>query len=82
MKPVIVDSTNITALAYQEGDLFVRFKATGTYRYKGVPLEVAAKVVFAESPGSTLNELVKKPGYAFEKVDAGTFSDEKVEVAP
>ncbi len=81
MKPVIVDSSNITALGYKEGDLFVRFKGTGTYRYKAVPLEVAARVVFAESPGSTLNELVKKPGFAFEKVEPGLFSDEKVEVA-
>ena len=77
MKPVIVDSTNITALAYQESDLFVRFKATGTYRYKGVPVDVAANVVFADSPGSALNQLVK-PHYQYVKEVHSPFDDEQV----
>lgn len=77
MKPVIVDSSTITALAYKEGDFFVRFKGSGTYMYKGVPVEVAAQVTFADSPGSALHKLVKSAGYAVVKLEKGVFDDEK-----
>lgn len=78
MKPVIVSSTNISALGYKEGDLFVRFKASGVYKYKAVPSEVVNAVVFADSPGSALNSLVKNKGYAFEKVETSPFEDDQV----
>lgn len=80
MKPVLVQSSNITALGYAEGDLFVRFAKTGVYKYKAVPPEVVLAVTFADSVGGQLNALVKSKGYAFEKV-ASPFDDEVVEVA-
>ena len=76
MKPVKVDSSNITALGYQNGDLYVRFKGSGVYKYKDVPAAVAAFVVFADSVGSALNTQVKKPGYAFEKLEVSPFDDD------
>ena len=77
MKPVKVESSNITALGYTGGDLYVRFKATGVYRYRNVPPQVVLAVVFAESPGGALNTLVKKEGYAYEQVPS-PFADDKV----
>lgn len=77
MKPVKVESSNITALGYHKGDFFVRFKVSGTYRYKGVPIDVAANVVFADSPGSALNQLVK-PHYQYVKEAHSPFDDEQV----
>ena len=35
-------------------------------------------MVFADSPGSALNGLVKNKGYAFEKVETSPFEDDLV----
>lgn len=78
MKPVLVQSSNITALGYAEGDFFVRFGKTGVYKYKSVPADVVAAVTFADSVGAQLNALVKKKGYAYEKVEVSPFDDDKV----
>ena len=76
MKPVKVDSSNITALGYQNGDLYIRFKKSGVYKYKAVPVPVAASVVFADSVGVAFDLRVKKAGYAFEKLEVSPFDDD------
>ena len=81
MTPVIItNSSTIDALGYHGGDLFVRFKANGVYRYKGVPPEIVTSVTFADSVGKALNQFVK-PRYEYVKEETSPFADAKVVVA-
>lgn len=77
MTPVITNSSTIDALGYNGGDLFVRFKANGVYRYKGVPPEIVTAVTYADSVGKALNQFVK-PRYEYVKEETSPFDDDKV----
>jgi hypothetical protein len=65
-----VKSSNIQAVGYDQGSetLRVAFKSGGTYDYKGVPPDVHASMLCAQSVGSFFHHNVK-----------GKFDSEKVE---
>ena len=50
--------------------LRVGFQGGAVYDYTGVPVEKAAAIVFAKSPGTVLNEQIKKAGYPYTKLEA------------
>lgn len=62
MEPVTytpVESSNVAAVAWHGGDLFVRFHSGGTYRYEGVPRGVFESLLAAPSKGKFLAAHVK-----------------------
>ncbi len=65
-----VNSSNIRSIGY-DGDtmtLEVEFANNSVYQYFKVPSVVYRKLMSAESHGSALDELVKKPGYRYKQV--------------
>ena len=56
MNPVF--SSNVDAVGYDDGTLFVRWKSGKVSSYKGVPADVAQKAANAWSVGSFLREEV------------------------
>ena len=65
-----VQSSNIDAIAHDGATtLTVRFKHGGAYAYDGAGPEIFVRLLNAESVGKALNELVKKPGLPFRKVE-------------
>jgi hypothetical protein len=69
MSKVFVESSNIESVSYSDAEriLQVAFQNGRTYNYRKVPLNIAAGLVFAESPGRFLNKEVK-PKFEFEEV--------------
>lgn len=65
-----VDSSNIDSFGYSESIniLAVQFKSGDLYLYAGVPKQIYAGMVEAESCGSYLNKVVK-PHYLCAKVE-------------
>jgi hypothetical protein len=66
---VPVDSVSVEAIGYNEAsqELFVRFVSGKTYRYSGVPADVAAAFLSAPSKGSYFNREIR-PVYRFVRV--------------
>lgn len=65
-----VDSSAIARIGYdvEAKEAYVEFRESGgVYAYSGVPLEVFADFVRADSKGTFLNEVIK--GYPFRKLD-------------
>lgn len=64
------ESSNVRGYRYdpEAKSLFVTFKSGGTYRYDGVPSNVAKSLGRNKSAGKTINRLVKDKGYSYEKV--------------
>lgn len=60
-----VDSSNIRAIGYQNGDLYVEY-SSGTYKYIGVPKSLFEGLVGASSKGKYMNEEIKGK-YAYVK---------------
>lgn len=58
---IIVDSTNIEAIGYDEAaeELHVRFLGGGLYIYNGVPQSVFDDFIAAPSKGSFLNREIR-----------------------
>ena len=59
-----IDSTDIEAIKYVRGYLYVRFKRkakglTRTYMYQGVPYAKVQALVKAESPGNYFNANIR-----------------------
>lgn len=48
---VQVESSNVAAVGYDNGALFVEFHGSGTYRYDKVPRELYDEFLAAESAG-------------------------------
>jgi len=74
MKPVqqvtdlqAVQSSNIDAIAYENGSLFVQYKS-GLYRYDKVPVDVYEEMKKSESKGKFMNSAIKGT-YGYEKVE-------------
>lgn len=65
-----VSSSNVQSVGERDGDLYVRFKGGGYYKYLGQGLE-ADKIVRASSAGKALNRLVKEPGAPFIRLRKG-----------
>lgn len=58
MKLIEVQSSNIKAIGYESGCLFVEYPS-GTYEYQGVPEKVYTDLMAAESKGSFMNQYIK-----------------------
>lgn len=54
-----VKSTNVEAIGWHGGDLFVRFKGGKTYHYADVPQSLYHSGIVAESPGKWFREHVR-----------------------
>lgn len=56
-----VDSTNVQAVAYDEGSetLCMRFHNGGLYSYQGVEMEVYSGLIYADSVGQFLAAKIK-----------------------
>lgn len=54
-----VQSSNIEAVGWTDGKLTVHFKNGTAYHYDGVPADVHAKLMTAESVGKHFNEFIK-----------------------
>ena len=63
-------SSNIESINYNESEqlLFVEFHSGGVYKYSGVPREVFDAMSNAESVGKAFHNIIRKGGYAYEKV--------------
>ena len=59
MYKVNVESSNISRIGYENGELFVEFKGGSTYKYINVPQEVFINMINADSKGRYLTENVK-----------------------
>lgn len=66
-------SSNVKGWRYdpKTQELHVTFKNGATYRYAGVPKNVSRALRRNKSVGKTVNRMVKKPGYEYEKVAKG-----------
>lgn len=67
MKWVAVESSNISAVAYEGDTLFVRFARGDVYKYFGVPQDVYDALCIAPSVGGFLASKIKGK-YTYEKV--------------
>lgn len=67
-----VESSNIAALGFDhhEKTLIAEFKSGDLYLYDAVPQETFGAVLAAESKGKAFNDLIKKGGFQYRKVDA------------
>lgn len=73
MQPTFVDSSNLNAIGYHNGNLYVRFKYQNQcYIYKGVPVSMYEALKSAESVGKFLN-LNIKPHYPYERLTEDPF---------
>jgi len=68
MEMTFVVSSNIDAVAHHSNDLIVRFKNGSAYRYLNCPRTHFDALIKAESAGKYLNEVIKKGGYAYERL--------------
>ena len=57
MKPV--RSSNVAAVGYEDGTLYVEFLSGATYAYEGVDEAAYQDMLTASSPGSYLNRHIK-----------------------
>lgn len=59
MQMIPVVSTNVRAVGYEGGNLYVSFNSGGTYRYSGVPIGVYRELMSASSKGRYLHSFIK-----------------------
>lgn len=76
MEMVNVTSSNIAAVGYEAETLTVRFRNGGEYRYSGVPVEVYAALMAAESKGGYL---ARNISHKYLAVKVPKFTDKKEE---
>jgi hypothetical protein len=62
-----VDSRAIEAVAYEDGELFVRWKGGGAYVYSIVPEQKFEELMLADSIGDYVNSEIK-PYYDYGKL--------------
>lgn len=74
IKPVHVSSSNLDAIGYHRGDLYIRFKNGGVYAYQKVPFTVYTELEKAESVGKAFHALIRD-AYPFSKLDSDPFSE-------
>lgn len=69
----VLKSSNLRGMNYDPSsqDLTVTFKSGGTYKYKGVPPNVAKSIRRNKSPGKAFHRRVKQGGYEWEKISSG-----------
>lgn len=74
IKPTYVSSSNLDAIAYHRGDLYIRFKHGGVYAYQKVPFAIYTELEKSESVGKAFHALIRD-NYAFSKLDSDPFSE-------
>ena len=62
-----VKSSNIEAVKYEDGDLFVKFKTGAVYKYRGVSRSMVEELVAAPSAGKFFAEFIKND-YSYERI--------------
>lgn len=62
-----VTSSNIQSVGHDGKDLYVTFKSTGTYVYRGCPADVHKAMISAPSVGSFFSSKVKN-AYPYERI--------------
>lgn len=72
MQPTFVVSSNIDAVGYRLGEMFVRFKSGVSYAYSGVNYSVFDAMVKAESVGQFFHRFVRSR-YEYKKLDYDPF---------
>lgn len=72
MKPTFVVSSNIDALGYELGKLYIRFKSGITYAYDSVPYSVFDALEKAESVGKFFHRFVRDK-YPHHRLDSDPF---------
>lgn len=60
---ITVESSNVNAVAYADGELFVEYRGGGTYVYATVPEHVFEALRQSDSTGRFMNAEIK-PHYA------------------
>ena len=61
---VVVKSSNIDAVGYDKGDLYIRFLRGQVYRYPDVPFSTYCNLIAAESVGQFFHRNIKtRPEY-------------------
>ena len=72
------DSSTISRLAHDGEDLFIEFKPNAVYQYSNVPRSVFERILSKEcisksegrpSYGATVDQLVKKAGYPYRRIN-------------
>jgi len=66
-----VKSSNIKAVGFRGGLLYVAFNTNDVYSYEGVPQQIAVNFLRAKSKGRYFNFFIRKPGFSYKK--EGTF---------
>lgn len=79
MQPTYVSSSNIDAVGYSLGAMYVRFKNGSSYKYSKVPYHVYSKLVSAESVGQEFHRSVRGK-FEYEKLVQDPFSGERQNV--
>ncbi|MGA2725661.1 MAG: KTSC domain-containing protein [Bryobacteraceae bacterium] len=71
MERTVVDSSNLASVGYdiKSAILEVEFQHGGIYRCFGVPLFVYQGLLSAASKGKYLNEVVKRGGYQYSRIN-------------
>ena len=66
-----VTSSVIRSIGYNAGTrvLELEFHGGGVYQYEGISASVHAKLLAAPSLGQYFDTHIKKPGYAYKRVD-------------
>lgn len=54
-----VSSSNVEGVAYEDGDVYVKFLNGSEYKYEGVPASIYQELLNAPSVGSYLNSNIK-----------------------
>jgi len=69
LKMVMVSSSNIMSVGYLQGQLYVRFKNGGLYRYDNVPNELYWRMRRASSVGRFFHRFIKQqPQYPWTRI--------------
>jgi hypothetical protein len=72
INPNYVVSSNIDAIGYKHGDMYVRFKSGVSYVYRRVNFASFFAMLKSESVGKFFNRFVK-PFYEYEKLNKDPF---------
>lgn len=59
MERILVESSNVKSVGYEDEVLQVEFHRSGVYEYYGVPQDVYQRLLKAESVGKFINTCVK-----------------------
>ena len=67
MRMIPVASSDLAAVGYESGALYVSFHSGGTYRYAGVPESVYRELMAAPSHGRYFHQFIRN-SFPYQKV--------------